>query len=93
MSYPTDLLKTLMAQVKAQSAYSHVATNPNFGDALDPPWDGFEVMTAGDVQVLTAANDLVTISAQTGRIYPVSIKGIIAASTTVAASDIVGYAE
>ena len=93
MSYPTDLLKTLTAQVKAQSAYSHVATNSHLRRRARSPLGWVRGVDRGRCAVLTTANDLVTISAQTGRIYPISIKGIIAASTTVAASDIVGYAE
>jgi hypothetical protein len=93
MSYEAELLSALTDRVQDQSTYRTVVTGPSLETALDPVWDGFEVTTAGDVQVLTAANKLVTMPVQTGRIYPVAIKGIVSQDTTVSATDIIGYIE
>lgn len=77
--------------LEQQAPYSDATVGPAFDTPFDPPLSGFEVTTAGDVEVVTAGGSTVVIPAATGRIYPILVAQISASNTTVAQADIIGY--
>jgi len=78
-------------EIVDQTSYSDIIRGPQFDSDLDPNVHGIEVLTDGNVQILTEQGNNRTIPFVTGRIYPIKVQEIVSNNTALSRDDILVY--
>ena len=77
----------------SQTAYSDLIKGPSFDSPFSEAYDGLEVTTEGNVEIVTGQDNTRILPAKVNRIYPVTVKEIKATNTSISKSEIILWKE
>lgn len=79
--------------IRSQTSYSDFIKGPNFDSTFSEAYDGIEVTTEGNVEVVTGEDNTRILPAKVNRIYPLEVKQIKSANTSISKSEIILWKE
>ena len=79
-------------ELTKQTSYSDVNIGPPFDTSFDTNYHAIEVLSDGDVEVVTGAGNTRKLALVKNRIYPIEIAEVVQSGTQVSQSEIYLYA-